>query len=264
VAVLLGGTMTWAINGGVHSIIDTVWGLGFVWIAAVSFVLSTLIDDDGNVARRVIVLALTAIWGIRLGSHIFIRNHGHGEDPRYEALLRSRKDRPLIPFLIKKIYGMQGAVMWLVSIPVQLAMYESAGLGIVTWVGVALWVIGFYFEAVGDLQLTRFRKDPANKGKTMDTGLWALTRHPNYFGDSCLWFGLFLIACSHWLGIVTIFSPLVMTILLVKYSGAALTEKMMARKRGPEYQAYLARTSYFFPLPPKRVAAASTSDTSGS
>ena len=256
VVLLMGGTMTWAINGGVHSIIDTMWGLGFVLVAAVSFVTSLIIDGDGNLARRLIVLALTAIWGIRLGGYIFSRNHGHGEDPRYEALLRSRKDHPLIPFLIKKIYGMQGAIMFIVSVPVQVAMYEYAAVGVVTYIGVALWIIGFGFEAIGDAQLKKFKADPANKGKTMDRGLWALTRHPNYFGDACLWTGLWVIACSHWFGLVTVFSPIIMSLLLVKFSGAALTEKMMARKRGPEYQEYLARTSYFFPLPPKKGRAA--------
>ncbi|MEZ0073254.1 DUF1295 domain-containing protein [Planotetraspora sp. GP83] len=251
VALTMLATMTYALRTGVQSVIDTVWGLGFVVVAIVSFVTSQVLDG-GLDARRVIVLALTAIWGVRLGAYIHRRNHGKGEDPRYAALMR-KNTGPVVPYVIRKIYWPQGALMWVVSLPVQAAMYETAPLGIVTWIGVAVWVFGFAFESVGDWQLSRFKADPANAGKVMDRGLWAWTRHPNYFGDATVWWGLFLLACSHWVGVLTVVAPIVMTHLLLNWSGKALLERRMARSRGPEYADYLARTSGFLPRPPRRV-----------
>jgi len=255
VAVTMALTMAYALHTREQSIVDTIWGLGFVVVAAVSFLLSF---GDGDATRRWLVLALTGIWGIRLGAYIFVRNRGKGEDPRYAALLR-RNQGKLVPYVIRTIYWPQGAIMWIVSLPVQVAMYETgstgAGIGLVTWVGVGLWVIGLAFEAIGDAQLARFKADPANQGKLMDRGLWAWTRHPNYFGDSVVWFGLFLLACSHWAGLITIISPVLMTHMLVNKSGKALLERRMSRARGEAYTAYAARTSGFFPRPPRQRAA---------
>lgn len=252
VAATMALTMAYALRRGEQSIVDTVWGLGFVVVAVVSFVLSI---GDGDTTRRLVVLALTAVWGIRLGGYIFARNHGHGEDPRYAALLR-RNTGPLVPYVIRTIYWPQGAIMWLVSIPVQVAMYERAGAGALLWIGAAVWLIGFTFESVGDWQLARFKADPANQGRLMDRGLWAWTRHPNYFGDSVVWCGLFLIACSHWIGLLTVFAPALMTHMLVNKSGKALLERRMSRSRGEAYTAYAERTSGFFPRPPRRSGAA--------
>ncbi|MFB9679701.1 DUF1295 domain-containing protein [Streptosporangium vulgare] len=252
VAVLLTmlATMAYALRTRNQGFVDTVWGLGFVVVAAVSFVTSQLLGE-GLDARRIIVLALTAIWGIRLGAYIHRRNSGKGEDPRYTALMR-RNTGPVVPYVIRNVYWPQGSIMWVVSLPVQVAMYETAPLGIVTWIGVALWAFGFLFEAVGDHQLSRFKADPANQGGVMDRGLWAWTRHPNYFGDAVVWWGLFLVACSHWAALLTVVSPLLMTHMLVNKSGKALLERRMARHRGPEYADYLARTSGFLPRPPRR------------
>ncbi len=235
-----------------HSIIDIFWGPGFVLIAVVSYLMSE--GDGGDDTRRAVVLALTAIWGLRLGFYIGRRNLGHGEDPRYTRLLASRKSGSLVTFLIKQIYGLQGVLLVIVSLPVQFAMYQGEPLGIIGWIGVAIWAFGFCFEAIGDWQLARFKADPANEGKIMDRGLWAWTRHPNYFGDSCVWVGLFLLALGHWGGFLTIIAPIVMTKLLVSYSGKKLLEKGMRRKRGDAYEQYIASTSGFFPMPPKRRA----------
>jgi steroid 5-alpha reductase family enzyme len=248
VTVLMLATFAYAMRTGVHAIMDTIWSFGFVVIAAVSFGLSA---GHGNTTRRVLVLVLTAVWGLRLSAHIFTRNHGKGEDPRYASLLRRNKGS-LARFALRYIYYAQGRVMLVVSLPLQVAMYERARPGIVTWVGVALWAIGFAFESIGDAQLRSFKADPANAGKVMDRGLWRYTRHPNYFGDSCLWFGLWLLACSHWLGVVTVVSPILMTNLLVRFTGKALLEKVMTRSKGAAYEDYVARTSGFFPRPPRR------------
>jgi steroid 5-alpha reductase family enzyme len=141
--------------------------------------------------------------------------------------------------------------MWFVSLPVQVAMFEQGEANWATWAGVLLWLVGFTFETVGDLQLTRFRNDPAMKGQVLDTGLWRYTRHPNYFGDACVWWGLSLIAFSSWPGVLTILSPLLMTWLLAKGTGKPLLEKDMASRR-PGYADYVRRTSGFVPLPPKK------------
>jgi len=259
VAVTMALTMLYALRRGEQSIVDTVWGLGFVVVAVVSFLLSA---GDGDPVRRWVTLALTAVWGVRLGVYIYARNRGHGEDPRYAALLRRNKGA-LVPYVIRTIYWPQGAIMWVVSLPVQVAMYATAGPGILTWAGAAVWVVGFVFESVGDAQLKRFKRDPANAGRLMDRGLWAWTRHPNYFGDSVVWAGLFLLACSHWVGLVTVISPVLMAHMLVNKSGKALLERRMSRSRGPEYADYAARTSGFFPRPPRRRPAAAPGVTDG-
>lgn len=232
-----------------QSIVDIFWGPGFVLVAAVSYLASR--HSGGDDVRRLVVLALTAIWGIRLGLHIGIRNVGHGQDPRYDAIM-SHRAGSLAGYVARKIYIPQAVILYLVSVPVQFAMYQRAPLGIVGALGIAVWVIGFAFEALGDLQLTRFKKDPANAGQIMDRGLWAWTRHPNYFGDVCVWVGLWLLALGHPAGLVTVISPLLMGFFLVKVSGKALLEKNMRRSRGPAYDAYVARTSGFFPRPPRR------------
>ncbi len=149
--------------------------------------------------------------------------------------------------MLRYIYWAQGRVMWFVSLPLQVAMYEHASMGLVTWLGVAVWAVGFGFEAVGDLQLRRFRADPANAGRVLDSGLWRYTRHPNYFGDALAWFGLWLLACSHWLGVLCVACPVYMTNMLVRHTGKRLLEKHMARSKGAAYAGYVRRTSGFMP-----------------
>ena len=250
IAVTMTITMVLAIRRDDHSIVDIVWGLGFVVVAAVTWALSA---GQGDPLRRTVVLVLVAAWGLRLGAHIGRRNRGHGPDPRYVAMMK-RQTGPLVPFLVRRIYGLQGAIMWVVSLPVQVAMYERAAPGPIFWVGTAVWAVGFLFEVVGDRQLARFKADPSNAGKVLDTGLWAWTRHPNYFGDATVWFGLWLLSLGHWVGVVSVVGPVLITYMLVNSSGKALTERLMARKRGPEYEEYLARVSGFLPRPPRRAS----------
>jgi steroid 5-alpha reductase family enzyme len=247
VAVLMLATFFYAMRTRVHAIMDTVWPLGFVIIAAISFGLSA---GHGEDVRRAVVLVLAGIWGLRLGTHIFTRNRGQGEDKRYASLLR-RNTGCLATFVLRHIYWTQGRVMWFVSLPLQVAMYEHAPVSAITWLGVAVWAVGFGFETVGDRQLRRFRGDRAHVGQVLDRGLWRYTRHPNYFGDAVVWFGLWLLACSHWLGMLTLAAPIYMTNMLVRQTGKKLLEKHMARSKGAAYADYVRRTSGFIPWPPR-------------
>jgi steroid 5-alpha reductase family enzyme len=231
------------------SIIDIFWGPGFGVVAIVTFLLS---GGAGVDARRLLVTVLTVAWSARLGVYLWWRNHGKGEDPRYTAAFRDRIKENLHWHTLQKVFLLQGTLIWLISMPVQLAQYLSrpAALGIPALLGTALWTIGFLFEAVSDVQLARFKADPANQGRIMDQGLWRYTRHPNYFGNACLWWGLWLIACDHWLGLLTVFAPVLMTHFLLNVTGKRLLEKRMARARSG-YAEYVARTSGFLPWPPK-------------
>ncbi|WP_344254321.1 DUF1295 domain-containing protein [Terrabacter carboxydivorans] len=246
VVVVLGITFAVALRVGKQAVIDVTWGLGFVAIALTAFATS---GGHGDGLRRWLALGLTAVWGLRLAAHIFSRSRGKGEDPRYEAMLE-RVDGNTNVYALLRIYLPQGLIMWFVSLPVQIAMFVEGGVGAVLWVGVVLWAVGFFFESVGDLQLTRFRNDPANKGTVLDTGLWRYTRHPNYFGDASVWTGLFLVAASAWPGVLTILSPAVMVWNLYGGTGKKLLEKDIGDRR-PDYADYVRRTSGFFPWPPK-------------
>lgn len=232
-----------------HSLVDIFWGPGFVLLAAVSYGLSA--QSGGDPVRRTTVLVLTAIWGLRLGGYLAARNLGHGEDKRYTALL-SRRSSGLVGYVVRTVYAPQAVVMYIVSLPVQVAMYERTPLGILGMVGILVWCVGFVFETVGDAQLARFKKDPANAGRVMDRGLWAWTRHPNYFGDVCVWLGLWLLALGSPAGLLTVVSPVLMGFFLIKVTGKALLEKNLRRSRGAAYDAYAARTSGFLPLPPRK------------
>ncbi|MCE7004487.1 DUF1295 domain-containing protein [Kibdelosporangium philippinense] len=239
IVVLLGLVFAISVRRDRHDLIDVAWGLGFAVVAAVSLVLAA--------QPNVLIAVLTMVWGVRLAVYIGVRNHGKPEDPRYVAI-RERANGTLT--LVYKVYLTQGMILLFVSLPVQAAQYIPAPPVWLQVIGVLVWLIGFVFETVGDWQLSRFKADPANKGKLMTTGLWRYTRHPNYFGDAAVWAGLYLLACGTWWGAATILSPVLMTWLLVKGSGKPLTEKHM-RKSRPEYAAYADRTSGFFPLPPK-------------
>jgi steroid 5-alpha reductase family enzyme len=246
VAVLLALTFGVAIWRGHHSVVDVTWGLGFAVIAVTSLLVSS---GHGDTTRRVLVAALTVLWGLRLAIHIGRRNWGKGEDPRYAELLAKAPGSPNL-FAVRKIYLTQGVVMWFVSLPVQAAMYLGSGPGILTWVGTVVFAIGFFFEAVGDWQLSAFKADPDSKGKVMDRGLWHYTRHPNYFGDACVWWGLYLIAAQQWQGALTILSTVAMTYTLANGTGKPTLEKGMAERR-PGYADYVKNTSGFIPLPPR-------------
>jgi steroid 5-alpha reductase family enzyme len=247
-AVVLMMLVTWLIGLriGRFDVVDSAWGLGFVLVALVSFAWSSGGGDD---TRRVLVLVLTAIWGVRLATHIALRARGKGEDPRYAAMFARSKYPPAVHALVF-VNLTQAAVLWFISFPVQVAMYEPAAVNGFAAVGAVVWLVGFAFEAVGDWQLQRFRDDPASAGQVMDRGLWRYTRHPNYFGDACVWWGLYLIAAQTVPGALTILSPAAMTFTLARGTGKPLLERGMAKRR-PGYAEYVDRTSGFIPWPPK-------------
>ncbi len=222
------------------SIVDIVWGLGFVLIAWIVW------SQRGPDPRLLLSAVLTTIWGLRLSGYLAWRNLGKGEDSRYVAMRRRYGSRFWLVSLFL-VFGLQGVLMWTVSLPVQAASGQLFGLFDV--VGICLWIAGLTFETVGDYQLVRFKGDPANKDKVLDTGLWRYTRHPNYFGDFMVWWGLYLIALAGgawW----TAIGPLVMTALLIRYSGAGLLEKTIGQRR-PGYAEYVQKTNGFFPGPPR-------------
>jgi steroid 5-alpha reductase family enzyme len=231
------------------SIVDPVWGPAFVVVAAAG-----LGAGSGCLGRRWLLLAMTALWGGRLGLHLAARKRREpGEDRRYRAMRERRASAGAFAlWSLVAIFLLQGVLVLVVSLPLQVGAQRGGRLS--GWVafGVALWAVGLGFEAVGDEQLRRFKADPSNKGKVMDRGLWRYTRHPNYFGDACVWWGLWLVVLvagggTWW----TFVGPLVMTVLLVRVSGAALLERGL-RERRPEYADYVRRTSGFIPLPPRR------------
>jgi steroid 5-alpha reductase family enzyme len=246
IAVVMALTFATALRQGRHSIVDVAWGLGHGTVALATYAMSA---GEGDGARRGLVTALTVVWGLRLAAHI-TRARGKGEDPRYEAFL-SRAPGSRTVYALRKIYLSQGMILWIVSLPVQLAMYETGPAGPLLLVGTVVWAVGFFFESVGDLQLLRFTSDPDNRGKVMDRGLWRYTRHPNYFGDALVWWGLFIAACDWLPGALTVVSPMVITWYLVKKTGKPLMERHLTRSRAG-YAQYVTRTSGFIPLPPRR------------
>ena len=224
-----------------NDVADVAWGLGFVLMAWVSFVLSGFLGFRG-----LLVIILVSIWGLRLAWHIYGRNKGKTEDYRYLAW---RKEWGKLFYLRSylQVYLLQGFLLFLVVLPVLIINKDSqTSLGRLDFIGVAVWLFGFYFEAVGDAQLARFIKNPANKGKLMQSGLWAYTRHPNYFGEVTQWWGIWLLALSVSNGWLTIIGPLTITFLILKVSGIPMLEKKMAEN--PEFADYKRRVSVFFPL----------------
>ncbi len=237
------------------SFIDSFWGSGMALLA-----ISSIYQMAQPGALAWLIAAMAAIWGFRLGLYLLRRWLREGEDPRYKIILR--KDREKGRFAIAalvKVWLMQAVLLFAVCSPAQLgilASAEPAPIGPLAWAGLALYLIGIYFEWVGDWQLSRFRADPANKGKVLDSGLWRYTRHPNYFGDACVWWGIWLACASAgWqYAAMTVIGPIFLSFTLTKWSGAPLLEAGMRKKRGPEYADYVARTSAFFPRPPRPIA----------
>lgn len=230
------------------TIVDTLWGLGFVAVAIVSVFVAD--RGDGMPGTQLLLLVLVTVWGVRLAAHLHHRNSGQAEDPRYQALA-DEDGRSFAQVALRRVFLPQGIAMFLVATPVMVGMNNAGTITWLGWLGALVWLVGFFFEAVGDYQLAQFKKDPRNKGQVMDQGLWRYTRHPNYFGDACVWFGIWLVAASSWPGVVTIVSPIAMTIFLTKVTGASLNEKGM-RQSKPGYEDYVRRTSGFVPLPPKK------------
>lgn len=239
----------WALSVAIRDagVIDVFWGLGFVIVAWLS-----AFTGDGWMGRKVLVTALTTCWGLRLALHIFLRNRGRGEDPRYQTFRRNGGESFWLTSLWN-IFLLQAALLLVIACPLMLAQ-AVPGPNRLQWTDVAgasLWMVGFIFEALGDLQLKRFLSDPANRGRVMRYGLWAWTRHPNYFGETLVWWGIFLIALSTPYGAATVIGPAIITYLLLKVSGVTLLESALkTRRKG--YTEYIRTTSAFFPLPPKK------------
>ena len=229
------------------TIVDTLWGLGFVLVAWL-----TWFQAEGYAGRQMLVLTLTTAWGLRLAAYLTWRNHGKEEDPRYGQWRRASGDRFWLTSLFK-VFLLQALFLWLIALVVQAGLTSSlpAAPGLLDLAGTLIWGIGFFFEAVGDWQMARFKADPANQGKVMDRGLWRYTRHPNYFGECLMWWGLFVIVVSDPGNAWTVVSPLIISVVLLKMTGIALTEKLSVEKR-PGYREYTERTPAFFPWKPKQ------------
>jgi steroid 5-alpha reductase family enzyme len=228
------------------SIIDIFWGPGFALIAWLYFALG-----DPSTARQLILPALVTVWGLRLGLYILWRGRGKGEDYRYAEMRHKWGARfPVLSLAI--VFWLQAGLLWLIGLPLMFAQLSAqpSGSAWLDAVGLVLFATGLFFESVGDLQLARFKDDPANKGKVLDSGLWRYTRHPNYFGDATVWWGFWLIALAAGSPAWTVVCPLLMTVLLLKVSGVALLEKGLAKTK-PQYRDYVRKTSAFFPWPPR-------------
>ncbi len=238
--------LLWLVSLAVRnsSIVDPFWGPAFAVVAWTGYLIA---DDPGG--RGLLVAVLVTVWGMRLGLHLTVRNRAKGEDFRYQAFRRRWGARYPVVSLFT-VFLLQALLLWVVSLPVQAAMSTGGTPGPLAAAGLAVWAVGFFFETVGDLQLVRFKADPANKGKVMDRGLWGLTRHPNYFGDFTVWWGHFLVAFSGWNMAWTVIGPMVMSFLLLRVSGVTLLEKSLAKQK-PGYAEYTARTNAFFPGPEK-------------
>jgi steroid 5-alpha reductase family enzyme len=198
--------------------------------------------------RAILVLVLIVVWGLRLSIHITRRNWGHGEEPRYQAI-RARNQPHFALKSLYLVFALQALLAWIISSPLLGSILSDKSLGPVDAAGALLWLLGLIFEAGGDWQLARFTADPANKGRVLDQGLWRYTRHPNYFGDFCVWWGFYLmaLAAGAWWSIV---GPLIMSLLLMRVSGVTLLESSIAQRR-PAYTDYIRRTSAFWPWFPR-------------
>lgn len=230
------------------SLVDRVWGLAFVvlvWTYAIAAATWS--------PRAWLITALVTVWGLRLSIYLTWRNWGHGEDKRYQAMRRRNPDTFALRSLVT-VFALQGVLAWVISLPLLAAAVSDAPETLIwlDYVGVAVWAVGLYFEAVGDWQLSRFLADPANRGRVMDQGLWRYTRHPNYFGDTVVWWGFFLVALATGAWWAAIGSA-VMTLFIVKVSGVALTDRRMGREKSKRegYDEYVRRTNKFFPGPPR-------------
>lgn len=232
-----------------NGVADIAYGGGFVLLALFAFTLG----ERGGAS--LIATVLVAIWALRLSVRIFTRNYGKPEDFRYKKW-REEWGKTFVVRSFFQVYMLQGLVIYIVSLPVILIALFGNNAGVNVWggIGIAIWLVGFFFEAVGDLQLARFIENPENKGKIMDQGLWKYTRHPNYFGEATMWWGIAILAASvlgfGLFGPLSFLSPLLITFLLLKVSGVPMLEARMKGK--PEWEAYAAKTSVFIPLPPKK------------
>jgi len=247
-AILTMMFLLWLLSFAIRnaSIIDVFWGIGFILVIWLTWALT----PQGYLWRRQLVTALVTIWGLRLAVHIGLRNWGKPEDFRY-ATWRTESGANWWWLSLFKVFLLQGIIMWILATPL-IAAQTSGFPAILTpldYMGTVLWSIGFLFETIGDLQLTLFKADPSNRGRILTRGLWKYTRHPNYFGEALLWWGYYLITLAAgypW----TIFSPILMSCLLINVSGVPMLERSMKSK--PGYEEYMEKTSAFFPWFPRK------------
>ncbi len=234
------------------SFIDAFWAYGMAIMASASFIQS---ENPGSLAY--IIWALTALWGIRLGTHLFLRWRKEGVDPRYKKIMGRAMDKQGMSFAkaaLLKAWVTQIPLLFIVCLPAQLGILLAGAdsAGPVAIIGIVIAVVGIAFETIGDMQLKSFRSNPASKGKVLDSGLWKYTRHPNYFGDFCAWWGIWLVASqTGWPVWIAVVGPLFLSFTLMKWSGAPLLEKSLKQNR-PDYVDYIERTSGFFPTPPRK------------
>ena len=242
-AILGVGAVAWLFSVAKRNVafVDSLWSLFFL-IAAGVFALAA----EPLSARGLLVVALVSVWALRLSIYITARNWGEEEDYRYQTIRENNEPGFAFKSLFI-VFGLQGLLAWIISLPLLAAVSSSSDLGLLDVAALLLWLVGFVFEAGGDYQLSRFKAKPENKGKVLDSGLWGLTRHPNYFGDFCVWWAyyLFAVAAGGWWSIA---SPLLMSVLLLKVSGVAMLEKTITERR-PKYAEYIRRTNAFFPGP---------------
>jgi steroid 5-alpha reductase family enzyme len=243
--LLAAATFTWLLSIPLRnaSIVDSLWSLMF-FAAGVMYGLGA----DPRAPRLSFELWLLVLWAARLSFYITKRNFGKGEDHRYQAI-RARNEPGFTWKSLYLVFWLQALLAWIISLPILGAFASNRPLGVLDYAGSALWLVGFVFEAGGDWQLARFKKNPANAGAVMNRGLWRYTRHPNYFGEFCIWWGFFLIALSAgaWWAIA---GPLLISFLLLKVSGVTLLEKDIGNRR-PQYADYVLKTNAFFPGPPR-------------
>jgi steroid 5-alpha reductase family enzyme len=230
------------------SIIDMFFALIIVAITVASLLLAPTLGS-----LQWLLLALVALWALRITAYLMARNWGHGEDPRYTKL-RSwvNNERAFIWLSLRKVFLLQAMVLWLASLPVQVGMQlGTAEPGWLAIAGATLWLLGLVTETVADRQLQHFRANPANRGTVLCTGLWRYSRHPNYFGELCVWWGIWLVACEAPFGFLTIIGPLAYSYLIVNVTGQRTLDKKLAREK-TGYAEYMARTSGLIPMPPRR------------
>jgi steroid 5-alpha reductase family enzyme len=229
-------------------IVDSLWSLFFL-VALAVFWYSVSGFSTGSSTRAVLITGVVTLWALRLSIHITVRNVGEREDRRYQAM-RRKHDPGFTWKSLYIVFGLQALLAWIISLPLLVAVRAAQPPGMIDFLAIVLWCVGFVFEAVGDWQLKRFLAVPANRGRVLQSGLWRYTRHPNYFGEACMWwaFWLFALAGGGWW---TVFSPILMTVLLLRVSGVTLLEKDMSDRR-PAYRDYVQRTNAFLPGPPRR------------
>ncbi|MFA5972393.1 MAG: DUF1295 domain-containing protein [Lentimicrobiaceae bacterium] len=247
-AIILMMTLLWLTSIMIKnvSIVDLFWGIGFVVASVVYFIYT-----EGFEIRKILLMTMVTIWGLRLSIYLAWRNLGKGEDFRYQKFRKDFGEHRYWWYSFFSVFLLQGVLMWLISVPLLGAQfYTGTHLGILDYIGIIFWIIGMVFEAGGDFQLARFKADPSNKGKVLNTGLWHYTRHPNYFGDAAVWLGYGFICLSAG-SYIPVLGTVLMTALIIKVSGVALLEKTLKETK-PQYKEYIEKTSAFIPWFPKK------------